>query len=85
MLEIQIRNKDGELRKVNDFRRRTRIAPGFLLIGKVLQEELLRLDLLANRIYSDPYAVGTLIDSNDKDLFSLEVNEDINYLNPEFR
>lgn len=80
-----ILNKNGEVRKVHDFRKRVRYDKNYLLIDQALESELLRTDLMSMRLYGSPLQYGMLIDSNDKDVLSFSTGETIQYVNPGVR
>ena len=82
MEEIVIRNKNGEIRKVKDFRKRVKYDPKFILIDKLRDSEVMRVDTLAFRVYNDPLNVGAIIDVNVTDVFSLVSGNRVDYVNP---
>jgi hypothetical protein len=75
-----ILNKDGEIRKVNDFRKRVKYASNEKFVSKLLPEEVLRIDKVSERLRGHPFDIGFIIDANDVDFFSINENETINYV-----
>ena len=76
---IVIKNKDGEIRKVIDFRKRLKYDKNNIFIGKVLAGEELRVDIMAGRLINQTILVDSLIDVNEIDLFSLNAMDTIYY------
>lgn len=79
---IFIKNKDGEIRKVISFRKRNKYAKNLTFVGTVLAHEVLRIDLIALRLFGSVLPVEQIIDVNETDVFSLNENERVNYFNP---
>lgn len=82
MLPTVIHNSAGEIRKVIDFRKRIRYDLQNVLIATIQDNEYLRLDVLADRLYQNLYQVGPVIDVNDTDFFSFSATNTIQYANP---
>jgi hypothetical protein len=82
MEEEVIYNKDGELRKVIDFRKRTRYTDEDRLTRAVLPDEILRLDLIAKRVFNNEFDIEHLVDANDTDLLSISQNDQMFFPNP---
>ena len=70
-----IETPNGGPKEVIDFR--TRLQYTYFDESKVMESELLRIDLLGLRLVQDIAGIGQLIDANDKDIFSFEANEKI--------
>jgi hypothetical protein len=67
---------NGGTKRVIGFRKRT--AYEAFGNSKVMQAELLRVDLLGDRLLNDAIILTALIDANEKDIFSFSENEAIN-------
>jgi hypothetical protein len=85
MLEQQVLSKDGQVRKINDFRKRINYDKSLLLKDKVQEGDIIRVDLAALRLYGSPLDYGFIIDSNDSDVFSFDVGDELRYVNPGVR
>ena len=70
-----IETPNGGTKEVTDFR--TRLQYTNFNESKVMEEEILRVDLLGLRLLGDSIGIGKLIDANEKDIFSFEANEKI--------
>ena len=78
-LPIVIRNKDGEIRKIHEFRKRVKYALNTIYLEKVKYGEELRVDLMANRLYKNIFMLDKLIDVNDIDLLSKTVGDELRF------
>lgn len=72
--------KDNRVIKVKDFRKRTKFDDRFKLLMKVKEEEILRLDRLSVRLFGNEHLIGTLVDTNEKDVLSLEIGESVAFI-----
>ena len=82
MIPEAIRNKDGELRKVIDFRKTQRYDDDQILVTMLTDDDFLRIDKFANRMYGNLFNIGPVIDVNDEDYFSFAPGENIRFVNP---
>lgn len=82
MSDIVITNKNGELRKVRDFRKRIKYDKKYQLIEYVQDAEILRADSLSLRLYYDPLAIGMIIDVNDSDILSFATGDPVYFVSP---
>lgn len=78
-LPIIIKNKDGAIRKVIDFRRRKKYNLESIYLEQVEGGEELRLDLIAQRIYKNIFYIEYLIDVNDIDLLSKNTGDELRF------
>lgn len=75
MIPVLITTPNGGPKKVLDFR--TRLTYTSFSESKVMEEEILRIDILGQRLIQDSIGIGQLVDANEKDLLSFEANEKI--------
>lgn len=78
-LPIIIKNKSGEIRKVVENRKRVKYKLESIFLDKVMYDEPLRLDLMAQRIYTNIFYIEYLIDVNDTDLLSKNIGEELRF------
>ena len=76
---INIKNKNGEIRKIKFWRNRLKYDKNQTYIGTVLANEELRIDTLAERLISEKFNLGKIIDVNDVDVLSFKQDDKINY------
>ena len=76
---IVIRNIDNEILKVTNFRKRIKYDPKQLFTTTLLDTEVLRTDILSNRLIGNIFNVGQIIDANEVDVFSMDEGDTINY------
>lgn len=77
-----IKDKSGNILKVHDFRKRVKYNKADVVINKMKEGELLRVDLLSIRLYGSRLNIANIIDVNDEDVFSFNTNDPVNYVNP---
>lgn len=82
MVPEAIRNKDGKLRKVIGFRKSARYTDDEILVTMLTDEDFLRVDKFANRMYGNLFNIGPVIDVNDEDYFSLAPGDSVRFANP---
>jgi hypothetical protein len=75
MTPVLITTPNGGPKKVLDFR--TRLEYTSFSESKVMDGEILRIDLLGQRLIQDSIGIGPIIDANIKDIFSFSANEKI--------
>lgn len=78
-LPIIIRTKTGEIRKINEPRKRVRYSLDSIFLDKVMYNEKLRLDLMSNRVYNNIFFIEYLIDVNDVDLLSKNIGDELRF------
>ena len=82
MTPYVILNKDGERRKVDDFRKRVKYDAEDILITNMTDEDFLRIDVFCNRMYGNAYNIGPVIDVNPVDYFSKDTPDELLFVNP---
>ena len=70
---------DNRLIKIKDFRKRDRYSANIIKTTMISEEELLRIDLISDRLYGNSLQIDKIIDVNDIDLFSLSSGDKVNY------
>lgn len=74
--------KDDRLLKAIDFRNRNVFSDADRFLRKVEGDELLRLDFMAKKLFSDETFVEYLVDANEKDILSFAQAEVMAFPNP---
>jgi hypothetical protein len=64
-------NKDGDIRKIRMNRKRIKYDPKTVLVYNLQDTEVMRVDLLAQRLGTAFLKIGDIIDVNDVDVFSM--------------
>lgn len=76
---IKVSNKKGAIVDIIPFRNRVAYPDNFVVSQKLTQGNYNRPDILANEIYGSFGAIGALIDANEKDIFSFQTGDRIEY------
>ncbi len=82
-IEFVKSSKDVRTIKIIGFRDKTQFDDDDRLLGKIRNEELIRIDLVSKRLLNDEYLAEHIIDANDKDVFSFAPAETIIFPNPQ--
>lgn len=77
MEEEKYTGKNGKTYKVIDFRERTNFPLDRRIKGKMTEDNLLRVDLIAKGVYGSELDYSGIIDANNKDVFSFSTSETI--------
>lgn len=73
-----IKDKSGASIRVNDFRKR--IYPNRVAKTNIKDTELLRPDILIARVLNgNVQDIGSIVDANEKDIFSFKTNDTVFY------
>lgn len=76
---IKVENKNGGIVDITPFRTRIAYPDDVIVSQKLSQGNYNRPDILANEIYGSFGAIGALIDANEKDIFSFQTGDRIEY------
>jgi hypothetical protein len=71
--------KNGEIRKVKDFRKRIRYSLNSVFVGTVSAGEEMRVDRMCERLIGSTLMINQLIDVNDTDVLSLAEGDVIHF------
>jgi len=74
---IAIKNKDGLSINVKNFRNRKKFDPDFIYQKQVSSPDNVRLDNLSIDLYSNMFKLSGVIDTNDKDVFSIQSGDNV--------
>ena len=80
--DVIISRKDGRALRVIDFRKRNRYTDSEKFLRKVQPDEILRLERMAENIFSDITFVEHIVDANDTDMLSIEQAQVMRYPDP---
>jgi len=77
--DIIISKKDGRSIKVKDFRKRRKFDLDIIYKDILGDMEINRLDKVSKRLLGDELLSEDIVDVNDKDVFSINKQEEIRY------
>lgn len=81
---VQVKSKDGETIAVKNIRQREKFAPSIVYIYKLKSDEILRPDIAANRIYSQPGRFENILEVTNDRVLDMDEGEEIHFLHPDF-